>query len=58
MDASFNEPTEIWMEEVRGKITRGMDSIRAGRTIPVEQVKAEMAVFKRKARGTAVRRRS
>jgi len=39
---------EVWRADVRSKITQGMDSIRAGRTIPVEKVKTEMAVFKKK----------
>ena len=34
--------------DVRSKIAQGMDSIRAGRTIPAEKVKADMAAFKRK----------
>jgi antitoxin ParD1/3/4 len=38
---------EVWKAEVRSKIQQGLDSIRAGRTIPGEQVKAEMAEFKR-----------
>ena len=33
---------------VRSKIAQGMDSIRAGRSIPSEKVKAEMAAFKTK----------
>ncbi len=37
---------KVWKAEVRSKIKDGMDSIRAGRTIPGEQVKAEMAEFK------------
>jgi antitoxin ParD1/3/4 len=41
---------EVWRAEVRSRITQGMDSIRAGKTIPAEDVKAEMAAFKRKAR--------
>ena len=39
---------EVWRADVRSKITQGMDSIRAGRTIPAEQVKTEMAAFKKK----------
>ncbi len=39
---------EVWKAEVRSKIRRGMDSIRAGRGIPVEQVKAQMVAFKKK----------
>jgi antitoxin ParD1/3/4 len=39
---------EVWRSEVRSKIKAGMDSIRAGRTHSAEQVKAEMAVFKKK----------
>ena len=41
---------EVWKAEVRGKITQGMDSIRAGRTIPAGDVKAEMEAFKKKAK--------
>ena len=39
---------EVWKSEVRSKISQGMDSIRAGRTIPAAQVKTQMASFKRK----------
>ena len=39
---------EVWRAEVSSKITQGMDSIRAGRTISAEKVKAEMAAFKKK----------
>jgi len=39
---------EVWRADVRSKITQGMDSIRAGRSIPADQVKVEMAAFKRK----------
>jgi antitoxin ParD1/3/4 len=39
---------EVWRAEVRSKITKGMDSIRAGKSIPAEKVKTEMAAFKRK----------
>ena len=39
---------EVWRADVRSKITQGMDSIRAGRSIPADQVKVEMAEFKRK----------
>ena len=39
---------EVWRADVRSKITQGMESIRAGRTIPAEKVKAEMASFKKK----------
>jgi antitoxin ParD1/3/4 len=38
---------EVWKAEVRDKIKQGMDSIRTGRTIPAEQVQAEMTAFKR-----------
>ena len=34
---------DLWRAEVRSKIKQGMDSIRAGRSIPAQQVKAEMA---------------
>jgi antitoxin ParD1/3/4 len=39
---------EVWKADVRSKITQGMDSIRAGKSIPSEKVKAEMAAFKKK----------
>src|SRR5665213_3369443 len=39
---------EVWRADVRSKITQGMDSIRAGRTVPAEKVKREMAAFKKK----------
>jgi antitoxin ParD1/3/4 len=39
---------DLWKAEVRSKIKQGMDSIRAGRSIPAQQVKAEMAAFKKK----------
>ncbi len=39
---------EVWKADVRSKITRGMDSIRAGKAIPAERVKTEMAAFKKK----------
>ena len=39
---------EVWKADVRDKIKQGMDSIRAGRTIPAEQVQAEMTAFKKK----------
>ncbi len=39
---------EVWRNEVRSKIKAGMDSIRAGRTHSAEQVKVEMAAFKKK----------
>ena len=38
---------EVWKADVQSKVQQGMDSIRAGRTIPGEQVKAEMAEFKK-----------
>jgi len=41
---------EVWKAEVRSKITHGMDSVRAGRTIPADDVLAEMAAFKKKAK--------
>lgn len=41
---------EVWKAEVRSKITAGMDSIRAGRTLSADEVKAGMAAFKKKAR--------
>jgi antitoxin ParD1/3/4 len=39
---------EVWRADVRSKITQGMDSIRAGRGISPEKVKAEMTAFKKK----------
>jgi antitoxin ParD1/3/4 len=39
---------EVWKAEVRSKIKEGIDSIRAGRAVSAQQVKAEMAAFKRK----------
>jgi antitoxin ParD1/3/4 len=39
---------EVWRADVRSKIAQGMESILAGRTIPSEQVKADMAAFKKK----------
>lgn len=39
---------DLWQAEIRSKITQGMDSIRDGRSIPAQQVKAEMAAFKKK----------
>lgn len=41
---------EVWRAEVRSKIKEGMDSVRAGRTIPAHEVKAEMDSFKNKAK--------
>jgi putative addiction module CopG family antidote len=38
---------EVWKADVRDRIKQGMDSIRAGRTIPAEQVQAEMTAFKK-----------
>jgi hypothetical protein len=39
---------DIWRAEVRSKIKEGMESIRAGRTIPAEKVRSEMGAFKKK----------
>jgi len=39
---------EVWKADVRSKITQGMDSIRAGRTIPADKLKTEMAAFQKK----------
>jgi putative addiction module CopG family antidote len=39
---------EVWKADVRDKVKQGMDSIRAGRTVPAEQVQAEMTAFKKK----------
>ena len=41
---------EVWKADVRDKVKQGMDSIRAGRTIPAEQVQAEMTAFKKSGR--------
>jgi Arc/MetJ-type ribon-helix-helix transcriptional regulator len=41
---------EVWRADVRSKITQGMDSIRADRTIPADDVKAEMAALKKQAK--------
>ena len=38
----------LWKAEVQNKIKQGMDSIQAGRSIEAQQVKAQMAVFKKK----------
>jgi antitoxin ParD1/3/4 len=42
---------EVWKADVRSKITQGMDSVRAGKTIPAETVKREMAAFKENWKG-------
>jgi antitoxin ParD1/3/4 len=39
---------EVWKADVQSKIKQGMNSIRAGRGIPAEQVKVQMAAFKKK----------
>jgi len=39
---------DVWRAEVRSKIKDGMESIRAGRTIPAEKVRSEMAAFKKR----------
>jgi len=39
---------EVWRADVRSKISQGMDSIRAGRSIPAEKVRTEMAAFKKR----------
>ena len=39
---------EVWRADVGAKIRQGMESIRAGRTISSEQVKTDMAAFKKK----------
>jgi putative addiction module CopG family antidote len=46
---------EVWKADVRDRIKQGMDSIRAGRTIPAEQVQAEMTAFKKKWKRTVAR---
>jgi putative addiction module CopG family antidote len=38
---------EVWKADVRDRIKQGTDSIRTGRTIPAEQVQAEMTAFKK-----------
>jgi hypothetical protein len=47
-DPQIMSNDEVWKAGVRNKITQGMDSIRAGRTIPAQKVKTEMAAFKKK----------
>jgi hypothetical protein len=37
---------KLWRAGIRRKIREGMASIRAGRTIPAADVKAEMIAFK------------
>lgn len=37
---------EVWKADVRSKIKKGMDSIRAERTVSSEEAKAEMTPFK------------
>lgn len=37
---------EVWKADVRSKIKKGMDSIRAERTVSSEEAKAEMTAFK------------
>ena len=39
---------EVWKADVRSKIKQGMDSIRAGRSMPSEEVKTQMSAFKQK----------
>jgi hypothetical protein len=39
---------EVWKADVRDRVKLGMNSIRAGRTVPAEQVQAEMTAFKKK----------
>jgi len=39
---------EVWKADVRDRIKQGLDSIRAGRTVPAERVQAEMTAFKKK----------
>jgi antitoxin ParD1/3/4 len=38
---------EVWKADLQSKIKQGMNSIRAGRAIPAEQVKVQMAAFKK-----------
>jgi hypothetical protein len=45
---SIERGMKAWKADVQGKIKQGMDSIRAGRGIPAEQVKVQMAAFKKK----------
>ena len=42
----LSQRDEMWRADVRSKIAEGMNSIRAGRTIPAEKVKKDMAGFK------------
>jgi len=39
---------EVWKASVQSKIKEGMNSIRAGRSIPAEQIRTDMAAFKKK----------
>jgi antitoxin ParD1/3/4 len=39
---------EVWRSEVDGKIKAGIASVLAGKTLSADQVKAGMAVFKKK----------
>ena len=43
---------EVWKAEVPSKITAGIDSVRAGRTLSADEVKAVMAAFKKNVRKT------
>ena len=46
--ANKDELFSLAFINVPDKVKQGMDSIRAGRTIPAEQVQAEMTAFKKK----------
>ena len=39
---------EVWKADIQSKIKQGMASIRGGRSIPAEQIRSEMAAFKKK----------
>lgn len=39
---------EVWKADVQSKIAQGVHSLHAGRALPVDQVKDDMAAFKQK----------
>jgi antitoxin ParD1/3/4 len=47
---------EVWRAEVQAKIEQGLESIRAGRTLKPEQVKARMSAFKKRWRQERAKR--
>jgi len=47
----FKQRDESWKVQIASKVAEGMNSLRAGRIIPAEQVKAGMAIFKKERRG-------